>query len=132
MIGEGGDEPFAGASGHDWREWFQIRRVIKRFKPDVTHFHTNPLFMELYVKLFFRGRVVCSIHTPSVSKHPEFSRRLVNWAAEPCYWLPVSDENWRSFKACYPKAKGEVFYNSIRINEFERIVGVGQQKSKDF
>lgn len=117
VIGVDGDEPFAGKSGHDWREWFQIRRVIKVFKPDVIHFHTNPLFMELYVKLFFRGGVVCSIHTPSVAEHPQFSRRLVNWAAEPCYWLPVSDDNWRSFKTCYPKAKGEVFYNPIRIEE---------------
>ena len=52
VIGVDGDEPFAGTSGHDWREWFQIRRVIKTFKPDVIHFHTNPLFMELYVKVY--------------------------------------------------------------------------------
>lgn len=123
VIGFGGDEGFAGRSGHDWREWFQIRRVIKAFEPDVIHFHTNPLFMELYVKLFFHGRVVCSIHTPSVRRRPEFSRRLVNWAAEPCYWLPVSCENWRNFKACYPRACGEVFFNPIRIGIRDRGLG---------
>lgn len=119
VIGLGGDEPFAGTSGHDWREWFQIRRVIRDFRPDVIHFHTNPLLMELYVKWFGHTRVICSIHTPS-SPRPRLDRRLVNWAAEPCYWLPVSQVNWARFKTAYPQANGEVFFNPIRLGSLTR------------
>ena len=122
VIGEYGDEPFAGKSGHSIREWFQIRRVIKRFRPDVIHFNTIPLFMALYVKLFWKGGVVCSIHTPSNPK-PRFSRRLVNWAVQPCYWLPVSDANWKRFKAYHPGVKGEVFYNPIKIARSDWVFG---------
>ena len=126
VIGECGDEPFAGKSGHSIREWFQIRRVIKRFRPDVIHFNTIPLFMALYVKLFWKGGVVCAIHTPS-NPNPRFSRRLVNWAVQPCYWLPVSDANWKRFKAYHPGVEGEVFYNPIRIEEV-KVRGEGEQR----
>ena len=116
VIGFGGDEPFAGKSGHDIREWFQIRRVIKAFRPDVIHFHTIPLLMALYVKLFWNGRVVCTIHTPS-NPNPRLSRRLVNWAVQPCYWLPVSKANWERFRTYHPGVRGEVFFNPIKIEE---------------
>lgn len=131
VIGVGGDEEFAGTSGHDWREWFQIRRVIKTFRPDVIHFNTIPLFMALYVKFFWKGGVVCAIHTPSGAKKIAWDRALLNWAIEPCYWLPVSGANWRNFKARYPKARGEVFFNPIRIEEAKAKVQ-GEQKNDSF
>ena len=130
VIGVGGDEEFAGKSGHSIREWFQIRRVIKTFKPDVVHFNTIPLFMALYVKLFWRGGVVCSIHTPS-NPRPRFSRRLVNWAVQPCYWLPVSDANWKRFKAYHPGVQGEVFYNPVRIGIRDQGSAIRDLKSNN-
>ena len=62
-----------------------------------------------------RLRVFSTIHTPSASQHVQFSRAVLNWAVEPCYWLPVSGPNWNNFKTRYPKAKGEVFFNPVKI-----------------
>lgn len=110
-------------NGHDWRLLMKVMRLIKEFRPEVIHFHDIPLFVALYVKMLrwtrrWRGlRVVSTIHTPSAAHHLQFSRAAVNWAAEPCYWLPVSGPNWRNFKARYPKARGEVFFNPVRIGE---------------
>lgn len=125
-IGE--DEPFAGNSGHDWREFSQIRRVIKKFKPDIVHFHTIPLLMALYVKWICRIPKVCTIHTPS-NPNPCLSRRLVNWAVLPCYWLAVSAVNWKRFSAAHPSVKGEVFHNPIeliepRVNDRKMAIGM--------
>ena len=49
-IGKGGDEEFAGKCGHDLREFWQMRRVIKAFRPDIVHFHIPALLMVLYVR----------------------------------------------------------------------------------
>ena len=62
-IGCGADEEFAGQSGHDMREWIQIRRVIKSFKPDIVHFHIPAMLMVLYVRLFTRLPIIRSWHT---------------------------------------------------------------------
>lgn len=62
-----------------------------------------------------RLRVFSTIHTPSASQHVQFSRAVLNWAVEPCYWLPVSGPNWNNFRTRYPKAKGEVFFNPVKI-----------------
>ena len=73
-------------------------------------------------------KVFSSIHTPSGAVKVAFDRAVLNWAVEPCYWLPVSGANWRSFKTRYPKARGEVFFNPVRIGEgaeLEKRVGVG-------
>ncbi len=102
-------------NGHDIRLVFNIRKIIKEFKPDVVHFHDLPLFAALYVKMLRGVRVFSSIHTPSLV-HPSLSRKLVNWAVEPCYWLPVSHEHRKNFKMCYPKARGEVFFNPVKIS----------------
>lgn len=48
-IGE--DEPFSGKSGHDWRELAQICRAVRRFKPDIVHFHTPNLLMATYCSI---------------------------------------------------------------------------------
>lgn len=123
VIGFGGDEEFAGKNGHDIREFFQIRRVVKSFKPDVVHFNTIPLFMALYLKWVNRVSKVCAIHTPS-AKCVAHDRATLNWAIEPCYWLPVSKHNWDSFKSVYPRARGEVFFNPVRLSDFSSFVRV--------
>ena len=115
-------------NGHDLRLLFKVRKVIREFRPEVVHFHDIPLFAALYAKFFCRGvRVFSTIHTPSVSRHVQFSRAVVNWAAEPCYWLPVSGENWKNFKTCYPKARGEVFFNPVKIG----VVGRCSRTAED-
>ena len=75
-IGE--DEPFAGKSGHDWREWAQINRVIKTFRPNAIHLHTLPLLMCLYIKLFVRVPLFVSLHTPWDNK-PSLKDRILHW-----------------------------------------------------
>lgn len=101
-------------SGHDFRLVIELRRVVKSFKPDVIHLHDSRLFGALYLKFFTRIPRVCSIHLPS-NPDPDFSRLVVNWAVQPCYWLPVSRANWERFHAYHPKVEGEVFFNPVRI-----------------
>ena len=120
-------------NGHDLRLLLKVRRLIREFRPEVIHFHDIPLLVALYVKILRWSRrwrgigVVSTIHTPSAAHHLQFSRAAVNWAVEPCYWLPVSGPNWRNFKTRYPKARGEVFYNPIRIGNREQGTGNGEQ-----
>ena len=114
VIGVGGDEEFAGTSGHDWREWFQIRRVIKAFRPDIVHFHTPSLFMAAYVRMR-RIATVRSWHTPTTGKQG-WKHRLFFWLlGKDCYYLPVSTPTWEGLKKWNPKVRGEVFFNPIRI-----------------
>ncbi len=112
-IGE--DEPFAGSSGHSFAEWWQIRRVIKTFKPDVIHLHTLPLLMCLYLRLFARRipRFV-SLHT-KFDKKLSFKDRLLHWLVAPAYYLPVSSVTWEGFKQWRKGVQGEVFFNPIEI-----------------
>ena len=51
-IGE--DEPYVGGKyqGHDIRKLFQLRRVIKKFKPDVVHVQKFCLVNFFYLKFF--------------------------------------------------------------------------------
>ena len=138
VIGIGGDEEFAGRNGHDIREWFQIRRVIKTFKPDVVHFHIPNLVMALYLRVRTLKpsnpqtlklsnpqtlepsnpqtfSLVCSWHTPT-NRKLGLGQRLFFWLlGKDCYYLPVSTPTWEGLKRCLPWAKGEVFFNSIRI-----------------
>ena len=124
VIGFGGNEAFAGRNGHDVRELFQIRRVIKTFKPDVIHFHIPNLFMALYlriVRLFglLDCSIVCSWHTPTDRKL-SFGKRLFFWLlGKDCYYLPVSLATWEGLRKWLPYAKGEVFFNPVRIEEFK-------------
>ena len=113
-IGE--DETFAGKSGHDWREWVQIRRAVKTFKPDVIHLHTLPLLMCLYIKLFVRVPCFVSLHTPW-DRQVSLKDRILHWLIKPAYYLPVSSATWEGFKKSFNGAKGEVFFNSIIIRE---------------
>lgn len=107
-------------SGHDLKLFFAIRHVVKTFRPDVIHLHDIRLFGALYLRYFTKIPRVCSIHLPS-NPNPRFSRRLLNWAVQPCYWLPVSKNNWDRFSTYHPGVKGEVFFNPIRIEKGEKV-----------
>ena len=128
VIGVDGDEPFAGKNGHDWREWFQIRRVIRTFKPDVVHFHTPVFFMALYVRIvrlfgLFDCSIVCSWHLPA-HRRMGWAYRVFFWLlGKDCYYLPVSTPTWEGLKRWLPYAKGKVFYNPIRIRNREQGTG---------
>ena len=115
-INVGGDEEFAGKNGHDLREWFQIRRVIKTFKPDVVHFHTCCILMAAYVRSQTSNlKLLCSWHTPTRGKM-SWKLRIFFWLlGKDCVYLPVSTPTWEGLKKWLPKAKGEVFFNPIRI-----------------
>lgn len=140
VIGDGGDEEFAGRNGHDIREFFQIRRAIRTFKPDVVHFHIPNVIMALCVRIvglldlgsfdwLIGGcrksdnpksnnptiSLVCSWHTPT-SRKPSWGQRLFFWLlGKDCYYLPVSSATWEGLKKWLPYAKGEVFFNPIRL-----------------
>ena len=121
-------------SGHDLRLFFEMRRVVKAFRPDVIHLHDYRLFGALYLRWFTKIPRICSIHLPSNPK-PRYSRRVVNWAVQPCYWLPVSRNNWERFRSYHPGVRGEVFFNPVRIGrgrELEKVVGVGEWKGATF
>lgn len=135
-IGRGGNEEFAGRSGHDLREFWQICRVLKAFKPDIIHLHVYPLLMCLYLKLFTKIPRIASIHT-SAQNRLGMKDRILHWLMKPCYYLPVSGRTWHGFKAQYPDASGEVFFNSMRIesnikeHENNNIIGMVGRSDPD-
>ena len=113
-IGE--DEPYAGGKyqGHDIRKLFQVRRVIKRFKPDVVHVQKFCLVNFLYLKFFTRIPRIVSLHMPYGGLRG-FKGHVLRWLMSPCYFLPVSSTTWHDFLSVYPGARGEVFFNPIRV-----------------
>lgn len=114
-IGLGGDEEFAGSSGHDMREFRQIRRVVEEFKPDIVHFHIPNLLMALYVGRLTSVPCVCSWHTPTTSR-PKVGERLFFWLlGRRTYYLPVSSVTWHGLKQWLPYASGEVFFNPLKL-----------------
>ena len=102
------------ATGHDPALFFKVRHSVRDFRPDVIHLHGIQLLSALYLRLFTRIPRVCSIHTPSRRK-PRWDRDILNRLVLPCYFLPVSTPTWDGFKSAYPKARGEVFFNPIRV-----------------
>ncbi|MBQ4385139.1 MAG: glycosyltransferase [Kiritimatiellae bacterium] len=115
-IGLGGDEEFAGSSGHDIREFWQLRRIIKNFKPDIVHFHIPVLLMAVYVRFFTRLPIIRSWHTPTAGKEG-LKDKIMRWVlGRGCYYLPVSGKTLEGLRQWCPTIKGEVFYNPIRIN----------------
>jgi len=111
-IGE--DEPFAGKNGHDVREWLQIRRVVKWFRPDIVHFHTPCFLMALYVRLFSKAKIVCSWHTPTNGNVGLGVKVFFAILGKNCYFLPVSGATWAGLKKWLPYAQGEVFFNPLK------------------
>lgn len=124
------DEPFAGRNGHDWREWFQIRRVVKRFLPDVIHFHAPCLLMALYARLFSRAKLVCSWHVPTNGKRRRGERLFLKILGKGCYYLPVGCATWKGLQRWMPGIRGEVFYNPLKIGtgmpqgKMVRVIGM--------
>lgn len=120
-IGLGGNEEFAGKSGHDLKEVWQIRRVIKEFKPDIVHFHIPALLMAVYVRFFTKIPMVRSWHTPTVGKEG-LKDKVMRWLLDrDCYYLPVSGATWTGLKRWASGIKGEVFYNPVRIGSSSRL-----------
>jgi len=115
-IGHGGTEEFAGRNGHDIREWFQIRRIIGEFNPDIVHFHIPALMMMLYVRLFSKAKIIRSWHTIPFGSEG-IKDRVVRWimGKSSCYYLPVSTPTWDGLRKWIPDITGEIFYNSIQI-----------------
>ena len=115
-IGE--DEPYVGKrfQGHDIRKLFQLRRVIKRFKPDVVHVQKFCLVNFFYLKFFTRIPRIVSLHMPYGGLRG-FKGRVLKWLMSPCYFLPVSSATWRSFLSLFPDSRGEVLFNPIRISD---------------
>lgn len=113
VIGE--DEPFAGRRGHSLKEYMQIRRIVKEFHPDVIHLHTFPVLMCLWLRLFSRVPRVVSLHTPYKGK-PWRRDRILHWLLKPCFYLPVSLATWQGFKRWWPRARGQVFFNPLRVS----------------
>lgn len=116
-IGRGGDEEFAGRNGHDFREWIQIRRVIRTFKPDIVHFHIPALMMILYARFFSRVRLVRSWHISPLGTEG-LKDRIIRWLlGSRCYYLPVSVSVWEGLRRWAPHIQGEVFLNPLRLGE---------------
>ena len=103
-------------NGHDLRIFPRLHRVMREFKPDIVHTQTLILFPSLYFKLFGRKTpYLLSIHMPTKRKGV-LAHLLWNWLGRRInYHLPVSSETWKMFRSVYPWAKGEVFFNPVRI-----------------
>ena len=118
QVGHGGDEEFAGRNGHDLREFCQIRRVIKKFKPDVVHFHIPVLLMVLYIRFFTKIPIVRSWHTPTSGKEG-LKRKFMRWLfGKKCYYLPVSKQTWAGLRKWESSLKGEVFFNPLNLAHY--------------
>ncbi len=116
-IGLGGDEDFAGRNGHDLREFWQIRRVTHCFRPDIVHFHISNILMAVYVRCFTSIPCVCTWHTPTNRKIKLGVRLFFTLLRRRVYFLPVSSMTWKGLKEWVPHAKGEVFFNPLRIEK---------------
>ncbi len=116
-IGLGGNEGFAGRNGHDLREFCQIRLVIRSIGPNVVHFHISNVLMALYVGVFTSLPCVCSWHTPTSRKMSLGIRLFFALLGRRVYFLPVSSVTWKGLKAWLPYARGEVFFNSLRLEK---------------
>ena len=116
-IGLGGEEEFAGRSGHDLREFWQIRRVMRCFRPDIVHFHISNVLMAFYVRFFTSVPCVCTWHTPTNRKIKMGVRLFFSLLGRRAYYLPVSSFTWNGFKEWLPRAKGEVFFNPLRFKK---------------
>lgn len=105
-------------NGHDPRLFWRFEQVVQEFRPDIIHGQVLPAFCRLWVR--FRHSdcpVVMSLHTPAARRRT-FLGRLVGivFGCKVMYYLPVSQATWDGFRRLHPEAKGEVFYNPIRVD----------------
>lgn len=115
-----------GRNGHDLRVVGRFKRVLEDFKPDVIHAHGLPFFCAVWLMFNKRVPLLHSLHTPP---RKPYGKGLLEWFVLDRlvdYWLPVSTSTWTEFKKWHPKAKGEVFFNPIRIDEGGRCRVDGQ------
>jgi hypothetical protein len=60
-----------------------------------------------------------SLHTPR-NQTPPLKVRILHWLVKRAYCLPVSKVTWLDFKKWFKGVEGEVFFNSIIINDSMR------------
>lgn len=120
MLEDGTDViAFGCKSGHDWRIWRPLKRLMREWRPDIVCMQGLVFLPALYFKLFDRSTpLIRSIHTCA-----ELPNKVVHclwgWLGRRVDWhLPVSMATWKSFKKVYPWAsgKGEVFYNPLCVS----------------
>lgn len=114
-----------GTSGHDWRIFMRFGKIVSDFNPDLIHAHGMPFLVLVWLNVFKRGiPIVSSIHTDT--GHPRLRKRLemaLLARNRISLWLPVSCATRDDFCRAYPwaRARSEVFFNSVRIEEFEGL-----------
>ena len=107
-----------GQSGHDWRVIGRFKRVLADFKPDVIHAHGLPFFCAVWLFFHRHAPIIHSLHTPP---HKPHGKGLLEWFILDRlidYWFPVSTSTWTEFRRWHPRAKGEVFFNPLRLSDF--------------
>lgn len=105
-------------SGHDWHMFSRLHRVLKEFKPDLVHCHGDPLFVLIYFGIWARRMpVACSLHVSEVPKYSLKHRflKFLRWRID--YFLPVSQFTLQRYFCWNPHAKGEVFFNPMRMED---------------
>ena len=116
-----------GRNGHDIRVLPRFIRLLREFRPDVVHAHSSAILTSFAMRFFPRIAFAMSIHGPSVSGAEWAARRRsLRWKLKeiaaaaverrPDYYLPVSGSTWKEFLQVRPGAKGEVFYNALRLD----------------
>lgn len=110
-----------GKSGHDLRILGRFRKVMDDFQPDIIHVHDMPFLVLL--ELFTVYRSIPVLHTfHSATKDLPLAKQILLRliARRVDYWLPVSLHTWNQFLEYCPNARGEVFYNPVRIDQLPR------------
>ena len=115
-----------GRNGHDWRIVPRFIRLMWEFRPDIVHAHSMPFLAAVVLRFYPRVPVVKSIHGTTVSgeewkerrKSPAWKmkgilQKILQRKAD--YYLPVSMSTWNEFKSVNPDAKGEVFFNALKL-----------------
>ena len=120
-----------GRNGHDLKIVPRFIELLREFKPDIVHAHSGAFLPYFVLNWFRRIPLVQSIHGPSASGE-EYEARRVNlkWKLKafvsrlfertPDYYLPVSNATWDDFKSICPNAKGEVFFNALKLDGLPR------------
>lgn len=111
-------------NGHDVRLLWRFYKVIKGFKPDLIHAHSEAIIPFWVLRFFKSIPIVYSIHGPSTDAAECGVRGRPFWGClkskiekllkrKPDYFLPVSKATWEEFLTLTPKVKGEVFFNAL-------------------
>ncbi len=115
-----------GRNGHDLRIVPRFIQLMREFRPDIVHAHSMPFLVSVVLRFYPRVPVVKSIHGTTVSGEEwKARRRSIVWKVKGIlqkllqrktdYYLPVSMATWDEFKSVNPDAKGEVFFNALKL-----------------